>query len=79
MTKTERIEQIKNKTKELIALNGSLDSVRTKDISNAIDASEATIFKYFNSKEHIFESILIDYIESRPLKINHSKIALLIS
>ena len=74
MTKTERIEQIKNKTKELIALNGSLDSVRTKDISNAIDASEATIFKYFNSKEHIFESILIDYIESRPLKINHSKV-----
>ena len=45
MKRDYRIDQIKKKTLNLIALNGSMDSIRTKDIANAIGASEATMFK----------------------------------
>ena len=50
-----------------------MDLLRTKDIY-AIDASEATIYKYFESKDHILESILMDYISNRPLEFDHKNI-----
>jgi AcrR family transcriptional regulator len=67
MKRDYRIDQIKKKTLNLIALNGSMDSIRTKDIANAIGASEATMFKYFDSKADIIESVIKDYVQSRPL------------
>ena len=70
MDKDQRIKQIKKKTFNLITDNGSMDSIRTKDIANAIGASEATMFKYFDSKEDILESVIKEYIQSRPLNFN---------
>ena len=63
MQKEKRIEQIKEKTFDLIGISGSMDSLRTKDIANAIGASEATMFKYFDSKTDILETVIRDYIE----------------
>jgi AcrR family transcriptional regulator len=77
MNKEQRIEQIKKKTFNLIAHNGSLDSIRTKDIASAIGASEATIFKYFDSKEDILESVIKEYIQSRPLNFNSEEVTTL--
>ncbi len=74
MDKIDRINQIKDRTIELIANYGSVDLLRTKDIADAIDASEATIYKYFESKDHILESILMDYISNRPLEFDHKNI-----
>jgi AcrR family transcriptional regulator len=77
MNKEQRIKQIKKKTFNLIAHNGSLDSTRTKDIASAIGASEATIFKYFDSKEDILESVIKEYIQSRPLNFNSEEVTTL--
>ena len=44
MDKIDRINQIKDRTIELIANYGSVDLLRTKDIDDAIDASESTIY-----------------------------------
>ena len=77
MKKEQRIEQIKNKTFNLITHNGSMDSIRTKDIANAIGASEATMFKYFDSKEDILESVIKEYIQSRPLNFNTEEVTTL--
>ena len=77
MNKEQRIEQIKKKTVNLIAHNGSLDSIRTKDIASAIGASEATMFKYFDSKEDILESVIKEYIQSRPLNFNSEEVTTL--
>ncbi len=77
MNKEQRIEQIKKKTFNLIAHNGSLDSIRTKDIASAIGASEATMFKYFDSKEDILESVIKEYIQSRPLNFNSEEVTTL--
>ena len=77
MNKEQRIKQIKKKTFNLIAHNGSLDSIRTKDIASAIGASEATIFKYFDSKEDILESVIKEYIQSRPLNFNSEEVTTL--
>jgi len=51
-----------------------MDSIRTKDIANAIGASEATMFKYFDSKEDILESVIKEYIQSRPLNFNAEEV-----
>ena len=77
MKKEQRIEQIKKKTLNLITHNGSMDSIRTKDIANAIGASEATMFKYFDSKEDILESVIKEYIQSRPLNFNAEEVTTL--
>ena len=77
MKKEQRIKQIKKKTFNLIAHNGSLDSIRTKDIASAIGASEATMFKYFDSKEDILESVIKEYIQSRPLNFNSEEVTTL--
>ena len=77
MKKEQRIEQIKKKTFNLITHNGSMDSIRTKDIANAIGASEATMFKYFDSKEDILESVIKEYIQSRPLNFNAEEVTTL--
>ena len=54
-----------------------MDSIRTKDIANAIGASEATMFKYFDSKEDILESVIKEYIQSRPLNFNAEEVTTL--
>ena len=77
MDKDQRIKQIKKKTFNLITHNGSMDSIRTKDIANAIGASEATMFKYFDSKEDILESVIKEYIQSRPLNFNTEEVTTL--
>lgn len=77
MDKDQRIKQIKKKTFNLIAHNGSMDSIRTKDIAGAIGASEATMFKYFDSKEDILESVIKEYIQSRPLNFNTEEVTTL--
>ena len=77
MQKEQRIEQIKKKTLNLITHNGSMDSIRTKDIANAIGASEATMFKYFDSKTDILESVIKEYIQSRPLNFNAEEVTTL--
>ena len=77
MKKEQRIEQIKKKTLNLITHNGSMDSIRTKDIAKAIGASEATMFKYFDSKEDILESVIKEYIQSRPLNFNAEEVTTL--
>jgi AcrR family transcriptional regulator len=77
MDKDQRIKQIKKKTFNLITDNGSMDSIRTKDIANAIGASEATMFKYFDSKEDILESVIKEYIQSRPLNFNAEEVTTL--
>ena len=69
MQKEKRIEQIKEKTFDLIGISGSMDSLRTKDIANAIGASEATMFKYFDSKTDILETVIRDYIQGRPINL----------
>ena len=74
MDKDQRIKQIKKKTFNLIAHNGSMDSIRTKDIAGAIGASEATMFKYFDTKEDILESVIKEYIQSRPLNFNAEEV-----
>jgi len=74
MDKDQRIKQIKKETFNLITENGSMDSIRTKDIANAIGASEATMFKYFDSKEDILESVIKEYIQSRPLNFNAEEV-----
>ena len=72
MKKDDRINQITEKTLELINKNGSVDSLRTKDLADAIGASEATIFKFFESKEEILDSVIRRYIHRKPLKIQAS-------
>ncbi len=57
------MDQIREKTLNLIVRNGSMDSVRTKDIAAEVGASEATMFKYFDSKNDIFESVIKKYIQ----------------
>ena len=74
MKKEKRIEQIKEKTFDLIGISGSMDSLRTKDIANAIGASEATMFKYFDSKIDIFEKVIRDYIHGRPINLQADEI-----
>ena len=54
-----------------------MDSIRTKDIAGAIGASEATMFKYFDSKEDILESVIKEYIQSRPLNFNTEEVTTL--
>ena len=72
MKKEDRINQITEKTLELINKNGSVDSLRTKDLADAIGASEATIFKFFESKEEILDTVIRRYIHRKPLKIQAS-------
>ena len=72
MKKDDRINQITEKTLELINKNGSVDSLRTKDLADAIGASEATIFKFFESKEEILNSVIRRYIHRKPLRIQAS-------
>ena len=75
MNKETRIDQIREKTLNLIVRNGSMDSVRTKDIAAEVGASEATMFKYFDSKNDIFESVIKKYIQSRPLNFEIKKVS----
>jgi AcrR family transcriptional regulator len=75
MIKETRMDQIREKTLNLIVRNGSMDSVRTKDIAAEVGASEATMFKYFDSKNDIFESVIKKYIQSRPLKFEIKKVS----
>ncbi len=72
MKKDDRINQIAEKTLELINNKGSVDALRTKDLADAIGASEATIFKFFESKEEILNSVIRRYIHRKPLKIQAS-------
>ena len=74
MQKEKRIEQIKEKTFDLIGISGSMDSLRTKDIANAIGASEATMFKYFDSKMDILETVIRDYIQGRPINLQPDEV-----
>ena len=72
MKKDDRINQIAEKTLELINNKGSVDALRTKDLADAIGASEATIFKFFESKEEILNSVIRRYIHRKPLRIQAS-------
>ena len=72
MKKDDRINQIAEKTLELINNKGSVDALRTKDLADAIGASEATIFKFFESKEEILDTVIRRYIHRKPLKIQAS-------
>ena len=72
MKKDDRINQITEKTLELINKKGSVDALRTKDLADAIGASEATIFKFFESKEEILDTVIRRYIHRKPLKIQAS-------
>ena len=72
MKKDDRINQIAEKTLELINKKGSVDALRTKDLADAIGASEATIFKFFESKEEILDTVIRRYIHRKPLKIQAS-------
>ena len=72
MKKDDRINQIAEKTLELINKKGSVDALRTKDLADAIGASEATIFKFFESKEVILNTVIRRYIHRKPIKIQAS-------
>ena len=72
MKKDDRINQIAEKTLEIINNKGSVDALRTKDLADAIGASEATIFKFFESKEEILNSVIRRYIHRKPLRIQAS-------
>ena len=72
MKKDDRINQIAEKTLELIKNKGSVDALRTKDLADAIGASEATIFKLFDSKEEILDTVIRRYIHRKPLRIQAS-------
>ncbi len=72
MKKDDRINQIAEKTLELINKKGSVDALRTKDLADAIGASEATIFKFFESKEEILNTVIRRYIHRKPIKIQAS-------
>ena len=72
MKKDDRINQIAEKTLEIINNKGSVDALRTKDLADAIGASEATIFKFFESKEEILDTVIRRYIHRKPLKIQAS-------
>ncbi|MGI6701873.1 MAG: TetR/AcrR family transcriptional regulator [Christensenellales bacterium] len=50
-------KKIKEKTVSLL-INKGYDAMRTKEIAVAAGVSEATIFKYFISKENLFNKIL---------------------
>ena len=72
MKKDDRINQIAEKTLELINKKGSVDALRTKDLADAIGASEATIFKFFESKEEILNTVIRRYIHRKPIRIQAS-------
>ena len=72
MKKDDRINQIAEKTLELINKKGSVDALRTKDLADAIGASEATIFKLFDSKEEILDTVIRRYIHRKPIRIQAS-------
>ncbi len=73
MKKKDRINQIKHVTLSLIK-EKPLGDIRTLEISQNVGISEAGLFKYFNSKEEIFESIIQQYIEYRHPHIDPSEI-----
>lgn len=61
MKKEERIQQIQNVALSLVSKK-TLSAIRTAEIAQLANVSEATLFKYFNSKDEIFESIIIQFI-----------------
>ena len=63
MKKSEKTkEKILNETINLIAKKGYA-STSTKEIAKAADISEATIFKYYGSKDNLLKTIVINTIE----------------
>ncbi len=68
MKKDERISQILAVTLDLIS-SKSISEIRTHEIARSAGISEGTLFKYFSSKENIFESIIKRYVSHQhPLK-----------
>ncbi len=68
MKREERIEQILKCTLDLIGQK-SIDSIRTAEIAAAAGITEGALFKYFSTKDEIFESIMSRYIgTSHPLR-----------
>lgn len=63
--------RIMNSTANLILLRG-YDATRTKDIAEISGVSEATIFKYFKSKEDLLKNIIISMLDkfTKESKIN---------
>jgi AcrR family transcriptional regulator len=61
MKKEERIQQIQDVALSLVSKK-ALSAIRTAEIAQLANVSEATLFKYFKSKDDIFESIIVQFI-----------------
>lgn len=67
MKRKDRMDQILDSTSELLGKK-SLDSIRTAEIAEKAGVSEATLFKYFKSKDKLTSKIIESYLEnSHPL------------
>ena len=73
MKKEDRIQQIKDVTLSLISKK-AISAIRTAEIARMANVSEATLFKYFNSKEEIFESIIEQFINFEYPNIDYEEI-----
>lgn len=54
-------KRIMNATVEILLLKG-YDAMRTREIAERSGVSEATIFKYFRSKEDLLKALVIDLV-----------------
>jgi AcrR family transcriptional regulator len=67
MKRKDRMKQILDCTCELLGKK-SLDAIRTAEIAEKAGVSEATLFKYFKSKDELTSRIIESYLEkSHPL------------
>jgi AcrR family transcriptional regulator len=72
MTAKERKKQILDKATELFAVNG-YDRVRVSDLADACGITEPALYRYFTSKEKLYDAVLIslkqrlDFREIRQL------------
>lgn len=67
MKRKDRMNQILECTYELLG-EKSLDAIRTAEIAEKAGVSEATLFKYFKSKDELTSIIIESYLEnSHPL------------
>ncbi|NOZ07643.1 MAG: TetR/AcrR family transcriptional regulator [FCB group bacterium] len=68
MKKEDRISQILAVTLELL-ITKPIAEIRTLEIARAAGISEGTLFKYFSTKDEIFESIIARYVSHQhPLR-----------
>ncbi|MBC8196588.1 MAG: TetR/AcrR family transcriptional regulator [Candidatus Marinimicrobia bacterium] len=73
MKKEDRIQQIKDVTLSLISKK-AISAIRTAEIARMANVSEATLFKYFNNKEEIFESIIEQFINFEHPNVDYEDI-----